>query len=287
MFSIRKFRENMQKIRMTFILGLVAISIVACTSNVNATPTFRVLPTRTQIPRTVTPIPSETPRPTLTITITPTVDKIAALASEFNVPGVCLFNYRISKDRNWIGTDCSLYRELIVANKSMAKNIILPYQEIEKDTPTYFSTRPLSWSSDNRYLYFTTRCCEYDDSSNSNGSLYRFDSEEESWNILVQAVDEPFYFFSDDGERYIYLNHHPLEHLEIGMVDVLSNKSKRLVLKYYRGPLYETPEYTWSSDGDEFSIVLEKIVTISPHTIGTEEVLLKIDFKQWNMELVE
>lgn len=287
MFSIREFRDNTRKIRNAFILGFVAISIVACTSEVSVAPTFTVMPTHTQFPGTVTPIPSEIPRPTLTTTVTPTLDKIAGLASEFNIPGVCLFNYRVSNDRNWIGADCSLYRELIIASKSAAKKIILPYAEIEKDAPTYFSTRPLSWSSDSRYLYFTTRCCEYDDRSNSNGSLYRFDSEKESWDILVHAIDEPFYFFSDDGEHYVYLNHYPLEQLEIGMVDVSSNKSKRLVLQYYRGPLYETPEYTWSSNRDEFLIVLQKIVTISPHTISTEDVHLKIDFKEWSMELVE
>ena len=287
MFSSREFRENRRIVRVNFILGIVAIFIVACSSEISVTPTFNVPPTQTQLPKTVTPTFSETPRPTLTITPTATMDKIAALASEFNVPGVCLFNYRVSNDRNWIGGDCSLYKELIIANRSSEKKIILPYQEIEKEASTHFSTRPLSWSSDNRYLYFTTRCCEYDDSSNSNGSLYRFDSEKESWDILVHAVDEPFYFFSDDGEHYVYLNHYPREHLEIGMVAVLSNKSKRLVLQYYRGPLNETPEYTWSSNGDEFSIVLQKVVTISPHTISTEEVRLNIDFKHWNMELVE
>ncbi len=110
---------------------------------------------------------------------------------------------------------------------------------------------------------------------------------------MVHAVYEPFYFFSNNGERYVYLNHHPLEssgypeYLEIGMVDVLSNKNKRVVLKYYWGPLYDIPEYTWSSNGDQFSIVLEKIVAIHSDTIDFKKVRLKIDFKHWNMELVE
>ncbi len=159
MFSKREFRENRRAVRITFILGFVATFILACSSERSVIPTLNIFPTQTQFPKTVTPIFSETPRPTLTITTTPTIDKIAALASEFNVPGVCLFTYLVSSDQNWIGADCSLYRELIIANKSAEKNISLPYQEIEKEVSTNFSTRPLSWSSDNRYLYFTTRCC--------------------------------------------------------------------------------------------------------------------------------
>jgi hypothetical protein len=289
----RELLENMRAIRITFIFGFVAIIIVACSSDISVTPTVNVLPTQTQFRKTVTPTASETPRPTLTITSTPTVDKIAALASEFNIPAVCLFTYRVSNDQNWIGADCPLYRELIIANKFVRKSVFLPYQEIEKEASTNFSTRPLIWSSDNRYLYFTTRCCNYNDSDNSNGSLYRFDSEKESWSILVHAVYGPFYFFSDDGERYVYLNHQPLgdsgypEHLEIGMVDVLSNRNKRLVLKYYWGPLYEKPEYTWSRNGDEFSIVLQKVIAVHPHTIDFKKVRLKINFSHWSMELEE
>jgi hypothetical protein len=299
MFSKREYRQNKWAIRISFVLGFIAIFVIACSPEISFTPTINILPTQTQLSRTVTPIssktpgPSLTPRPTSTITATPTIDRITALASEFNVPAVCLITYLVSNDQNWIAAHCPLSKELIIANKSTGKKIILPYQEIEKEVPTYFAILPLSWSSDNRYLYFTTRCCNYFLSDSSNGSLYRFDIERESWSILVHAVYEPFYFFSDDGERYVYLNHYPLEssgypeELEIGMVDFLSNKSKRVVLKYYWGPLYETPEYTWSSNGDEFSIILQNIVAIHPHTIDFKEVLLKIDFKHWNMELVE
>jgi len=299
MFSNREFRQNKRVTRTSFALGLIALFVVACSPGINVTPPINTLPTQPQFSKTVTPLssktpnPSITPRPTSTITATPTIDKITVLASEFKVPALCLFTSLVSNDQNWIAANCPMSKELLIVNKSTGKKIILLYQEIEKEVPTYFAILPLSWSSDNRYLYFTTRCCNDYLSDSSNGSLYRFDIEGESWSILVRAVYEPFYFFSDDGERYVYLNHYPLEssgypeELEIGMVDVLSNKNKRVVLKYYWGPIYITPEYTWSSNGDEFSIVLEKIVTIHPHTIGTENVRLKIDFKQWYMELEE
>lgn len=299
MFSNREFRQNKRVTRIFFVLGFIAMIVIACNSGTSVTPPINILPTQSQLSKTVTPIfsktpsPSITPRPTSTITTSPTVDRITALASEFKVPAVCLFIYLVSNDENWIAADCPLSKELIIANKSTGKKIILSYQKIEREIPTYFAIFPLSWSGDNRYLYFTTRCCNYYLSDSSNGSLYRFDIEEESWNILVHAVYEPFYFFSDNGERYVYLNHYPLEssgypeELEIGMVDVLSNKTKRLVLKYYWGPLYETPEYSWSSNDDEFSIVLQNIVAIHPHTIDFKEVRLKIDFKHWYMELVE
>jgi len=301
MFSKRKFRQNKWVIRISFVFGFVGIFVIACGSEISVAPTIDILPTQTQFSETVTPIfsktpnPSLTPRPTSTITATPTIDKITVLVSEFNVPAVCLFTYLVSDDQNWIGTNCSLSKELIIANKLAEKKFILQYQEFEKNVPANFSIRPLSWSSDNRYLYFTTRCCDYDDSYNSNGSLYRFDIEKESWGIVVNAIYKPFYFFSDDGERYVYLNHHPLEdengfeELEIGMVDILSNNSKRVVLKYYWG--YDTPEYMWSSDGKQFSIVLHKITAIHYSTIDitteTKEVRLNIDFNRWYMELDE
>lgn len=299
MSSYKKFWRNKRGTRVSYILGCIAIFIAACNSERSVTSPIDIHPTQSPISKTVTPIysktpePSNTPAPLSTNTATPTLDSLTILASEFDVPTVCLFTYLVSNDQNWIAAHCPITKELIIANKFAENKLSLPYQEIEKETLNNFSTHPLSWSSDNRYLYFTTRCCNYDDSLNSNGSLYRFDIENETWSILVRAIYEPYYFFSDDGERYVYLNHYPWEgsdyheQIEIGMVDVLSNKSKRVVLDYYSGLRYIKPEYEWSSNSDEFSIILEKIVTIHPHTIGAEEVRLKINFRQWYMEIVE
>lgn len=179
-----------------------------------------------------------------------------------------------------------------MSNKVSGKQIKIRYKEIESEVPDNFLLRPLSWSSDNRYLYFTTRCCNSDDRENNNGSLYRFDLEQESWILLVRGLYEPFYFFSPDGERFVYLNHHIREHyfypeyLEINMVDVLLNKSKRVVLKGLIGPFENSPNYEWSATTGKFGIVLDRIYFGGDHTWLEAELLL-IDFNYWGMELFD
>jgi len=274
--------------------GLAGILLTACASQ-KIVPTASPIstPTQKQPLETNTPTPTATPRPTMTIAPTSTFDKITELASNFDIPGVCLFTYFESGDQNWIGADCNLFREMIIAEKAPGNKFTIPYQEIDNEAPDYFSVRPLSWSSDNRYFYFTTRCCEYDDSSNSNGSLYQFDIEKETWNILVRAVYEPFYFFSHDGEQYVFLNHYLSEstglpeHLEIGMVNIRLNENKRVVFRNIWGPIYDKPMYAWSEDGDKFAIILDRLTSLGEHTIESEDILLKISFTKMDMELVE
>lgn len=299
MLPEREFRQNKRKIGITFVLGAITVIVIACSPRINITSTLTIPPTQTRFSKTIaskfyrTPSATLTARPTSTITITPTIDKIVALVSDFKVSILCLSNYRVSNDKNWIGADCPRSQELIIVNKSTGKKIILSYQEIEKDISSNFSIRPLSWSSDNRYLYFTTRCCEFNDSSSSNGELYRFDTENESWSIQVHVVDRPFYFFSNNGEHYIYLNYLSpegsdfSEDIEICMVDVKTNKRKRIFLKYYRLSQYDTPEYTWSSDGNQFSLALEKITALYYDTLDFENAQLSIDFDHWAMELAK
>jgi len=220
----------------------------------------------------------------MTIAPTPTLDNIAALASEFDISSLCLFNYLISRDQNWIGADCKLSTEFIIVGKPNRSKIAIQYQELYDGELSRFSVRPLSWSSDNRYLYFTTRCCVYEDIYNSNGSLYQFDIEKEIWNILVHAVYEPYYFFSDDGERFVYINqsNNFYDDTEIGMVEILTKKSKRVVI---RGYTVDNPEeYAWSRNKDRFAIVLWEL-QFRNGTPGN--VLLKIDFKKMEMEIIE
>ena len=294
MSSEGKSREA-KRIAIYFALvGMSASFLVACASQsipVTVSPTSfqsQIKPSKTS-----TPLPTTTPRPSITATAIPTTDEITLLASEFDVPAVCLFNYQVSKDRSWIGADCKLFRELITVEKSSGSKIVLPYQEIDEKAPSQFSTRPLGWSSDNQYFYFTTRCCEHEDNFNSNGPLYQFDIEKEVWNIVVHAVYEPFYFFSPDGERYVFLNHYLSdssglpEHLEIGMVDILSNENKRVVFRYIWGPLYDKPVYAWSENSDTFAIVLHRLITASEHTIESEKLLLRARFTKMDMELIE
>jgi len=279
-----------------YLFGIMASILSACASQTTipiSTQTSTNIPTQRPF-ETSTPFPTLTPRPTLTIAPTSTLDNIAALASEFDVPAVCLFTgrYLVSKDQNWIGTDCKQNRELIIVDKLSREKITVSYKELDEETPENFSTRPLSWSSDNRYFYFTTRCCDHDDSYNSNGSLYQLDLEKESWRILVHAVYEPFYFFSNDGEQYVFLNHSPLDssnspdHLEIGMVDLLSNKNKRVVFRHLWGPLYDELIFAWSKNNDKFAIVLYR-PTFHPHEVTFNKEMLILDFNKMNMELVE
>jgi len=94
----------------------------------------------------------------------------------------------------------------------------------------------------------------------------------------------PYYFFSDDGKRFVYIrnSNNPYEDLEIGMVEILTKKSKRVVLKGY---IIDDPEeYAWSRNMDRFAIVIWEL-QFRNGTPGN--VLLKIDFKKMSMELVE
>jgi hypothetical protein len=127
--------------------------------------------------------------------------------------------------------------------------------------------------------------------------------EKESWSILVHTVYEPFYFFSPDGDRYVFFNHYLAdnfsfdfaEYLEVGIVDVHSNKNKRIVLRYYwgqwEGLKFEGGgdgkiNYKWSKAGDKFAIVLLKV---TPHSDSAsfESALLTIEFNKMDMELFE
>lgn len=246
---------------------------------------LEILPSATNTLR-----PTTTPRPTPPNTATPKPNSVAALPSEFNIPKSCLAAHVVSNDRNWFAGDCPLYDELIISNKTAGKQIELRYKEIDPGFPDNFSVHPSSWASDNRYLYFTTRCCNSNDRDNGNGPLYRFDVEKESWSILIRAVYQPFYFFSPDGEKYVYFNHYFVDstfypdHLEIGMVDVRSNKNKRVVLRNYMGPIEGRPEIKWSKSENKFAIILN-YVNYGWDNVWLSGRLLIVDFNRWEMEL--
>lgn len=273
----------------------ILLLLASCASNnvpVTVVPTnFPVLP---QPSETNTPFSTSTPRPTATITISPTIDVITALASEFNIPPVCLFtnSYIISNDHNWLGVDCKSSQELIIVNKSSGNNTIVRYQDLDKEVPNNFFVLPLSWSSDDQYFYFTTRCCDLDKTYSHNGSLYRFDTQTKKWDVVVRTIIESYYYFSENGERYVFINPYTLDEIEIGMVDTSINKSKRVNLKYYFVQLdYGETKHIWSNNHDQFAIVLEKITAIHIGGIDavddTTDVVLRIDFTKMVMELVE
>jgi len=276
-------------------VGIISTLLTACFSSSNTVTAISTSPpTPTRLFATSTTIPTTTPRPTMTTAPTPTLDKVAALASNFNIPSVCLFNYLESKDQNWISADCNLYKELIISDKSSKNSIVIPYQKIDPEASDNFSTLPLNWSGDNRYIYFTTRCCSYDDQSNSNGSLYQYDIEKKELNIFIHGGYKPSYFFSEDGDKLVYFNQYPQEpppqYLEIGMLEKQSNKSKRIVLKGYWGPSYETPVYQWSKNQEKFAVIIHRLayhIGGIDAVVETTDIVLRIDFTKMVMELVE
>jgi len=268
---------------------IIAVFVGACTARQgSSTPSSNNLPTSTQTSKTNTPVPTQTLRPVPTVTVTATIDTIAALASEFDIPVACLFSdtYLVSRDQNWIGTDCNAFRELIIVQKG-SKKIVIPYQDILDKSSNAFTILPLSWSSDNRYFYFTTStvCCSVDNRYEGNGALYQYDAEKNNWGVLINAEyegsEQPYYFFSEDGEHYVYVNQFYEFNMEIGMVEILAKKSKRVTLQ---GFVIDGPEYAWSSNMDKFAIVLWELQFRDDRP---GNVLLKIDFKKMDMELVE
>jgi len=156
----KKSRKINQTASQIFLLtGIIVTFLTSCTTpTAIATVSPTNIPIQTQQLETSTPRPTWTPRPTNTIAPTPTLDNISALASEFDISSLCLFNYLVSRDQNWIGADCKLSKEFVITGKSNKSKITIRYQELYDGDLTHFSVRPLSWSSDDRYLYFTTRC---------------------------------------------------------------------------------------------------------------------------------
>ncbi len=270
---------------------MIAMFVAACTrQEASAIPSPNSLSASTQIPKTSTPIPTQTLlRPTLTSTVTPVMDIVTALALEFDIPAVCLFSntYLVSKDQNWIGTDCKINQEVIIANKLTGTKVAISFLDLGKTDPICFSTRPLHWSSDNKYFYFTGRCYEQY-GGNEMGSLYQVNLKNKAWNTLIRADYEPYYYFSDTGDHLVYVNQHKSgdafeDTIEIGMVEISSGENKRLVLSSYY--YISTPaNYAWSRNNDKFAVVLDKIIL---NEMRTEEVALKIDFKKMDMWLVE
>ncbi len=277
-----------------WILGITISLLVGCVAPVNST--LPVSPTITYTEfspsATSTSRPTTTPRPTPRDTAIPKPNSIAAMPSEFNIPKSCLPAHVVSIDLDWFAGDCPLYDELIISNKTSGKQIKIRYKEIDPNFSDDFSTYPLSWASDNRYLYITTRCCDPDDRDSSNGALYRFDIGTETWGILIRAVYQPFYFFSPDGEKYVYLNHYFVDstiypdHLEIGMVDVRLNKNKRVVLRNYMGPIEGRSQIKWSKSENQFAIVLN-YVNYESDNVWLSGRILFVDFNLWEMLLLD
>jgi len=265
----------------------VTISLTACMpQTISDTLTPSRPSTSTQIPIKATPTLTQTARPTSTLTATPTLDVVAALASEFNVPAVCLFAYRISIDHKWIGADCNTSHELIIAQKGTSNKVTITYQEILDKNPVAFTVKPLGWSSDSQYFYFTTAtvCCSDYNQHEGNGALYQYDTKNNFWDILIKTSYEPYYFFSDDGERFIYIKQSNALYteIEIGMVEILTRKSKRVVLKGY---IVDNPEeFAWSKSMDKFAIILWEL-QFRNGTPGS--VVLEIDFKKMDMQIIE
>lgn len=269
---------------------IIAVFVGACIAReVSVTPSSNSVPTSTQTSKTNTPVLTQTLKATPTVTITATIDMITALASEFDIPAACLFSdtYLVSRDQNWIGTDCNVFKELIINRKGAKNKTVIPYQDILDKDSNVFTVTPLSWSSDNRYFYFTTStvCCSAYNRYEGNGALYQYDAEKNNWGVLINAEyegsEQPYYFFSEDGERYVYVNQFYEFNMEIGMVEILTKKTKRVTLK---GFVIDSPEYAWSSNMDKFAIVLWEL-QFRDGMPGN--VLLKIDFKKMDMELVE
>lgn len=275
-------------------LALVLI-VSACTPQTPiSTPAPTVTLIRQSPAKTSTPYLTATPRPTATALPTFTPDTSTTLASEFDVPSACLINYLVSRDQNRIGADCNISREFIIVDKLFKTKVTISYHQIYDGDQTSVRMRPLSWSSDNRYLFFTTasRDGPFDLSFDTIGSLYQFDTEKETWSILIRAVSNPYYFFSNDGARFVFLNHYPLEnsgfpeHLEVGMMDLASNRSKRVVFRNLWGPLYDELLFEWSDNNDKFAVVLYR-PTFHPHEITFNAETLIIDFNKMDMELVQ
>ena len=285
MSSKKKSRAGEQIATYFVLAGMAVLFLAACEhQTVLSTPTPTVTLIQRSPSQTSTPYPTTTPRPTATFSPTPTLNSLASLSVEFNIPEICLFNYLVSRDENWIAADCNLERELIIIEKLSGTRIAIPYQEIYNGDSSLAMSRPLMWSSDNRFLYFTTvyRDGEYDFTFDDTGSLYQFDTENRTWSILVHAIYRPYYFFSEDGERYVYFNHNNYyTELEVGMVEILTKKSKRVVLKGY---MISDLEYEWSRNMNTFAIVLWEL-QFRNGTPGN--VLLKIDFKKMDMEIIE
>jgi hypothetical protein len=71
------------------------------------------------------------------------------------------------------------------------------------------------------------------------------------------------------------------------MTEVLTNKSKRTVFKHVRGPIDgEIPVFAWSENGDKFAIVVYRLASISGDMVMQQDVLLRIDFVQWELEVI-
>lgn len=298
MFSSNKPQTVNQSSFHRLVLGIITLVFTACLSVPAVATSTPVFLNQTQPPATSIPTFTFTAtfKPTITIAATPTLDEITALASKYNIPSVCLFTYLESSDHEWIGADCNLFRELLIAQKH-GEQYKIPYQELPEMDPDYSTIHPLSWSADNRYFYFTpaTRCClsfSPFNSPDTYGSLYQYDTEKKTSSIVIRSIYMPSYFFSNDGKRYIYLNHHTSDHgyspeyLEIGMVEPNVNKSKRIVLKYYWGPIYNEPIFAWSKNNERFAIVIYQ-VTFHPHEVDLNKILLKVDFTKMEMEFVE
>jgi hypothetical protein len=142
-----------------------------------------------------------------------------------------------------------------------------------------------------------TKCCfsflPYN-SAGSYGPLYQFDTTNGSWGKVIRDVYEPLYYFSNDGTKYVSLNHFPPdttgypEYVEIRMTDISEDTTKRFVFKNVWGPIDgRTPLLAWSENNTEFAIVVEKLAAITGDMIWLTDVLLKIDFTHWKIELID
>lgn len=293
MFQEKKLQARCQAaVGVILFLAIVVFVITACApSRTTVTPSPISSPTQSQPPKTSTPFATSTLRPTMTIATTATSDILTTLVTQYNVPLVCLSTaYLESRNQEWIATDCKLFQELVISSKAPTNKFTIPYQEIYNEDPNTFSIIPLSWSSDSQYFYFTTRCCTLENNLNEYGSLYEFDTDKNTWKILVRADEDPYYFFSENGERYISFNNHIQSegngyqiYLEIGMAELSTRTNKRFVLQNYEIKRFEKEQvYVWSKDGNKFALIIGRL-----NRSGTVDVVVVVDFIKNSIERFE
>ena len=141
--------------------------------------------------------------------IAETEQAVPALDTQF--PTKCAgfaYSLTVSPDQNWLANDCWRDHDFQITKRDGSVTWNVTYSELYPpplDSNMLGGVKPLHWTDDSKYLYFTTTyCCVDTDAISQDQSLYRLDVQTGDWIEEIPGYFN-YYSFSPAGSRLIYV----------------------------------------------------------------------------------
>lgn len=259
-----------------FLISLITILPAACSvqaNNSTATPTpwytwtLGITKTFTSSPTSIvvyTRTPTPTPISTSTILVRASKPTETPYYLKNDFPNACREQYSdnatlISPDGNWLAEECFEQGGMQISNKTGTRTILVPSKDYYNDPsmPEHrASVRPVHWSNDGQYIYFTVTPEQWMEGgfisiSELAPALYRLEIAGGKVSQFLRGIF--YYSFSPTDRRLIEVQEyqHPAK---IVIHDLKSGESKTIT-PVGDIPFSQVGSVVWSPDGLNFAFV--------------------------------